>query len=143
MPGPTNELEQAILNHIFGKATYTPPTNWFVGVSTTTPSDDGSGFTEPAGGSYARVSTAASDWGTASGTAPAALSNSSVITFPAATADWGTVTYFGLFEAATGGTPKITGSFPSPGIAVGSGQTLEFAAGTIRNLAGDPSDTFA
>lgn len=34
---------------------------------------------------------------------PANIANSAAITFPQATASWGTVEYFGLFDAATGG----------------------------------------
>jgi hypothetical protein len=39
----------------------------------------------------------------ASGSAPSSVTTGSVITFPAATASWGTVTSFGLFDAATVG----------------------------------------
>jgi hypothetical protein len=38
-----------------------------------------------------------------SGTAPSSTSNGSVISFPQATANWGTVVAFGLYDAVTGG----------------------------------------
>jgi hypothetical protein len=39
----------------------------------------------------------------ATGSAPSSVTNNSIITFPAATASWGTVTSFGLFDAVTTG----------------------------------------
>lgn len=82
--------EDKILDHLFGQGAYTPPTI-YVGLSTADPADDGSGLAEPSGGGYARVATAAADW------------NAGDIEFPQATANWGTVTHFALFDAATEG----------------------------------------
>lgn len=44
-----------------------------------------------------------SAFGNASGTAPSSLTNGGVITFPAATASWGTVVAWGLYDASTSG----------------------------------------
>lgn len=141
MPGLTDELEQAVLNHVFGKATYTPPANWHLGVSTTTPSDDGAGFTEPGDAAYARIETAPADWATASGTSPAQITNDTVQTFATATADWGSIVAAGLFEASTGGTPKVVFSL-NTSQTVNTGQVLEFAVGTLKQQVGDLEDVF-
>ena len=98
MAGLTNYLEDKIVNHVFGSTTYTKPTNWYVGLLTATPSDSAAG-TEVSGGSYARMVCAFTITGT--GTAQAA--NTSAITFPTATADWGIVGWVGIYDALSGG----------------------------------------
>jgi len=75
-----------------------------VGLWTASLSDSSTGSTagEPSGGSYARVSVTnnSSNFDAASGGATA---NTNLITFPMATASWGTVTYVGICDASTGG----------------------------------------
>jgi len=98
MAGLTNYLEDKIVNHVFGSTSYTKPTNWYVGLLTATPSDSAAG-TEVSGGSYARMVCAFTITG--SGTSQAA--NTSAITFPTATADWGIVGWVGIYDALSGG----------------------------------------
>ena len=98
-------LENKLVDHVTKKATYTAPTNLFVGLYTVTPSDAGGG-TEVSGGAYARVSTATADWNTASG---GTLTSANDIVFPQATASWGTVVAFGIFDASTAGNLLIWG----------------------------------
>ena len=98
MAGLTNYLEDKIWNHVFGSTTYTKPTNWYVGLLTATPSDSASG-TEVSGGSYARQICAF----TVTGTGTALATNTSAITFPTATADWGIVGWVGIYDAVSSG----------------------------------------
>ena len=98
MAGLTNYLEDKIMNHVFGSTTFTKPTNYYVGLLTATPSDSAAG-TEVTGGSYARQVCAFTITGT--GTAQAA--NTSAITFPTATADWGIVGWVGVYDALASG----------------------------------------
>lgn len=103
MAGFTDYVAQGVLNHIVGKtALFSLPTA-YVGLFTAVGSDAGSGFTEVSGGSYARKQTAGADWNAASGTGPSTITNANSLTFVTATADWGTVIAFGLFDAPTGG----------------------------------------
>lgn len=103
MTGFTDRVSQGILNHLTGKsALFSLPTA-YVALFTAVGTDAGTGFTEVTGGSYARVATAASDWNSASGSAPSQITNAGTITFPTATADWGTVIAFGLYDASSGG----------------------------------------
>jgi len=102
----TNYWEDKILDHIFGKGNYTPPTI-YVGLSTADPLDDGSGLAEPSDNGYARVQTSASDWNAASG---GSLDNADEVTFARATGSWGNITHFALFDAATGGNMLAHGS---------------------------------
>ncbi len=98
MAGLTNYLEDKIMNHVFGSTTFTKPTNYYVGLLTATPSDSAGG-TEVSGGSYARQICAF----TITGTGTALATNTSAITFPTATADWGIVGWVGIYDAVSSG----------------------------------------
>lgn len=123
----------AFLNHFFGKSTYTPPANIFVGLSSTKPTDAGGNVTEPSGGGYARVQTSPADWNLADGRL---VDNASAIEFPLATAPWlaGTnLGFFPLFDAASGGTFLGWGTL-GEAKPIGSGDTARFAAGDLTVL---------
>jgi hypothetical protein len=107
----SNFLENKLIDHVFRNTAYTMPTTIYVGLYTAAPSDAGGG-TEVTGGSYARVQVGPSTtaWNaTQGGTAGASsgtggqTANAADITFPAPTANWGVVTHFGIFDAATTG----------------------------------------
>ena len=98
--------ENEILDHLFGKGSYTPPTI-YVALSTADPTDDASGIAEPSGNGYTRVATSASDWDAASG---GALANANAITFPTASGSWGTITHFALYDAASAGNMLVHGT---------------------------------
>jgi hypothetical protein len=126
----SNYWEKKVLDHLFGKSSYTPPANIYVGVSTADPLDDGSGLAEPSGGSYARVQTAPADWNAAVEGAPTLIDNANAIQFPEASGDWGTITHFALFDAATDGNMLAHGSL-SVAKPISEGDTLQFAAGDL------------
>lgn len=89
-------LQNAVINATLRNTSYTSPATVYVGLFTSTVTAGGSG-TEVSGGSYAR--TAVTTGAPSSG----AASNSANVTFPTATASWGTVTYMGIYDASTGG----------------------------------------
>jgi len=122
----SDHWEDEILDHLFGKGNYTPPTI-YVGLSTADPGDDGTGLSEPAGNGYARVATAGTDWNAASG---GALDNANAIEFAEATGNWGTVTHFALFDASSGGNLLAHGSLTQSKI-IANGDTAQFAAGAL------------
>lgn len=124
-----NFLENSVLDHVVGKTAYTSPTA-FIGLSSTTPAEDGTGVTEPTAGSYARVSTAAVDWNVA---AAGATANANAVTFAQATADWlvgANLTYLVCYDALTVGNPLFFGllTVAKP---VLNGDTASFPAGDI------------
>ena len=127
MGGFSDYWESKILDHIFSKNNYTPPTI-YVALSTADPLDDASGFVEPAGNAYARVETSASDWNTASG---GSLDNANDIIFPKATGSWGTITHFALFDAVTDGNMLAYGALSQPKT-VESSYTPIFDAGDLN-----------
>jgi hypothetical protein len=94
----SNYLENALLNATLNGTTYTAPATVYVSLWTSDPTDAGSG-TEVSGGSYART---AVSFATASGTSGNVL-NDADVTFPTATASWGTVGWIGINDAATSG----------------------------------------
>ncbi len=65
------------------------------------PGTAGSGGTEASGGSYAAVDTVPADWNSATNATPPVVTNANTITFPTATASWGTATFAGLWTHAT------------------------------------------
>jgi hypothetical protein len=92
----SNYLENALINATLRNTTYTSPTTVYVSLWTTDPTDAGSG-TEVTGGSYARTSV------TMGAPSNGVSLNSADVTFPTATASWGTVGWMGINDASTGG----------------------------------------
>lgn len=121
-----NYTENKVLDHITGKTAFTMPSVW-IGLSTADPLDDASGLAEPSGGSYVRKSTVGGDWDAA---AAGATANANVITFVTATGDWGTISHFGLFDAASAGNMLAHGDLTTAK-PVGSGDTAKFNVGDI------------
>ena len=116
-----------LIDHQLGKTAYTLPTI-YVGVSSTTPTVAGANVTEPSTGAYARVATSGATW---NASAAGATSNASVITFPAATADWlsaANITYGLLYDAATAGNLIGFGLISGTPAPVVNGTTLSIAA---------------
>lgn len=119
MTAKSNYLENKIIDWLFRGQTFTPPATLYVALFTVAPSDTGGG-TEVTGGSYARVAVTSSlaNWaGTQSAGSTVAssgtggtTSNNAAITFPAPTANWGSIVAFGIFDAATGGNLLIYGT---------------------------------
>ncbi len=119
-------LEVELLKWCTGQsnALGTAPTP-YIALFTANPSDAGGG-TEVTGGSYARVSSAAK-WATPSA---GSVSNNAEIAFATASAGWGTVTAFGLFDASSGGN-LLRWAALGASKAVDSGDTARFASSTL------------
>ena len=131
-------LERELIDHVLGGATpanvYSPPATLYIGLSrtsVTTFTDAGTGYSEPPGNGYARVAVAntTTNWSAATGT-PTVKTNATAITFPTATGAWGTITYFFIADAASGGNILMKGQLTTSK-SVANGDTLTFAAGDI------------
>lgn len=92
----SNYLENAIINATLRATTYTSPATVYVSLWTSDPTDAGSG-TEVSGGSYARTS---ATFGAPSNGVSVTTAD---VTFPQATASWGTVGWIGIYDASTSG----------------------------------------
>lgn len=108
----SNYLTNKVVDWIIRGQTYTVPTAQFVALATTAGSSAACG-TEVSGGAYARVSVTSglTAWAGTQGAGTTAVSsgtsgqtsNNATITFPAPTANWGTIVEFCVFDASTGG----------------------------------------
>lgn len=123
----SNYWENEVLDHLFGKGAYAPPTI-YVALSAADPDEDESGVDEPDGGGYARVATAAGDWSNAAG---GLLDNVVAIEFDAAVGDWGTMTHFVLFDAATAGNLLAYGAL-TQAKTVNAGDQARFPPGELE-----------
>ena len=133
----SNRTAKGLLDSFFAKtsvfgALATAP-QIFVGLSSTTPSETGTGVTEPSGGAYARKSTVAADWATATSADPSVILNANAITFVQASADWlvgANLTHVVLYDAVTAGNYLGFGTITTPKPVL-NGDTAEIAAGQI------------
>lgn len=94
-------LSNAILDHVNRVSSFSVPAGLYLALFTSNPgpgtaAGDPSG-TEVSGGSYARQAIA---FDAASG---ATQTSNGAITFPTATAGWGTVTHWAIFDASSSG----------------------------------------
>lgn len=122
-------LESGIINVLRGTTFPLSATgSVYVSLHTATLNDDGTG-TEVSAGGYARVavSKATGSWDAPSGGATA---NTNTITFGPASANWGTVTHFGIWDASTTGNLLFLGALSSSRT-VNDGDSATFAAGAL------------
>jgi len=75
----------------------------WLALSTADPGTDGTGLSEPSGGSYDRVEIETGDWTAA---AARAKSNAVAVAFPSPSGNWGTITHVALMDAGSGGNVK-------------------------------------
>lgn len=103
-------LENKIIDLLFRAQAFAAPATLYFALFTVAPSDSGGG-TEVTGGGYARVAVTTAltafkstqnDNLASTGTG-GQTSNTNAITFPAPTANWGTIVAIGVFDAATAG----------------------------------------
>jgi len=123
MSAMSDYLENKLIDQLFRGQAFAFPGTLYFGLLTAAPSDTGGG-TEVAGGSYARVSKVASlanfagtqgaGTTTASTGTGGTTSNNGAITFPAPTANWGTVGYVGIYDASTAGNLLWWGALTTP-----------------------------
>lgn len=119
MSAMSDYLENKLVDQLFRGQSAPTTTTLYVGLLTAAPSDSGGG-TEVSGGSYARVAVTSSlaNWAgtqtagstTASSGTGGQTSNNAAITFPTPAATWGTVTHFGIYDAASAGNLLFWGA---------------------------------
>ena len=123
MAAMSNYLELKMLDHFLGTSSTSAPSNVFLSLWTSDPTDAGSG-TELSADAYARQ-----DINFAAASGGAAASNATV-TFPTATGSWGTITHIGIHDAATSGN-LLYHSALSASKAIASGDVFQVASGAI------------
>ena len=124
MSAMSDYLENKILDHTLGTSAYTHPSQTYIGLSTGSFADTGSGTAELSGSNYSRV---AINFDAASG---GTTDNSATVEFAAATGNWGAVSHFALWDAASSGNMLIHGAF-SAAKTITTGDILRIAAGEL------------
>jgi len=121
-------LEVELRKHIFRTGSYTKPTVLAVSLHTAAPDEDASPTNEVVGGSYARVQRDPLDanWTAVSAT-DGRTDNAAILTFPTPSANWGSITHIGIWDALSGGNMLMSGALA--------------VAKTVNN--GDPGPSFA
>ena len=119
----SNYLELKILDHSLGTTEFTKPSNVYLGLSTESIADDGSG-TELSGSSYARQAI------TFASASSGSVSSNATVTFPTATGSWGTVSHWGIWDASSSGNLLYHGSFAASK-SIASGDVLKVSSGDI------------
>lgn len=139
MSAMSDYLENKLVDHLFRAQTLAAPASLHIGLLTAAPSDSGGG-TEVSGSNYARASVTSSlaNWaGTQAPGSTAAssgtggqTSNNAVITFPTPSGNWGLVTHFGIYDAASAGNLLLWGSL-TISKTINSGDTVSFPAASL------------
>jgi hypothetical protein len=137
----TDTYENKVVDLLFrGQAlSESSPANYYVALYTSSCTDSTPG-TEVTGGSYARVAVARSTaaWtgthgttiGASSGT-NGTVSNAAIIQFAAPTANWGSVTAFGVTTASTAGDQVVCNNLTTPKTVNNGDAAPSFAIGAL------------
>ena len=107
MSAASNYLENKVLDHVLTATAYSQPSGRHLALFTNTSTnaaanlEAGTLTDEVSGGSYARqsVAFAAASNGTSA--------TNATVTFPAATANWGTITHVAVMESGTAGAGNV------------------------------------
>lgn len=119
----SNYLENALINGTLRGSTYTAPATVYVALYTSDPTDADAG-TEVSGGSYARQSV------TFGAPSNGVSTNTGAVTFPTASASWGTLTHIGIRDASTAGNLLYYAPL-AESKTIGSGDIFTIAVGQI------------
>lgn len=110
--GITYYASGSVMNNLFGSISFTPPANYYVGLSTSTIGASGSDATEPTSGSYYRVAVS-NDKTKFSYLVSGSLVNKTDIAFPESNASWGIITDVGFWDASSGGNMWFYQALPN------------------------------
>lgn len=122
-------LENELLDHVFGNASYAAPATLYLALYTVAPDDAGAGGTEVTGGAYARkaVTNNATNFPAA---VAGAKANGVDLDWPEATASWGTIVHVGILDAASAGN-YLGGGALAANKTIGAGDTFRIKAGDL------------
>jgi len=102
----SNYLETKVLDHVFGGTAYTAPSTLYLALFTAVSDGEAGTVTEVSTGGYARQSVAFTTSGNTT-------SNTSAVEYPTATANYGTVTHVGIYDASSSGNLMAYASLSS------------------------------
>ena len=128
------------MQYFGGKSGLTQPSAWYISLHTGDPGDTaGSSEVSTGGGTlYARQqilnigNAGAGRWVDVTAANPNVMTNNATITFPTSGASWGTITWFGVWDASTAGNYLGRGQLASSVVVGGAGITVSFAASALQ-----------
>ena len=131
MSAASNYLEAKVLDHTLATTAYTKPTNVYVALFTTSTNLEAGLLTNEistSGTAYARQTATFAAASTSTGSA----TSSATITFPTATANWGTVYALAVCDNATAGAANVLywGNLDSPKV-IETGDTFQIQSGNL------------
>ena len=121
----SNYLENKVIDHFLGTSSTSAPSNVYMGLFTSNPTDAGSG-TELTIGSNGYTRQVITFNAASSGSA----TNSSAETFTASGGNWGTITHFGIFDASSSGNLLAHGALAASKT-ISDGDTLQINASAL------------
>jgi hypothetical protein len=124
MAAASDYLENKLLDHALATASFTTPTNVYVGLHTGSPLDDNSGANEISGNGYTRKVAAFA--AAASGSS----STNATITFDAATGNWGTITHISVYDALNAGNLLFHGAVTTSKT-IETGDSFQISSGNL------------
>jgi hypothetical protein len=119
----SNYLENALINATLRNTSYTSPAAVYVSLHTADPTDAGTG-TEVSGGSYVRQSA------TFGAPSNGVSTTTADISFPQATANWGTIGWIGIWDAETTGNLLYHTALDTAK-AIDNGDIFKIASGSL------------
>lgn len=124
----SNFLEDELLDHVFGAASYSAPGTIHISLHTADPGETGASEVASSNNySRAAVTNNATNFPAASGGAKA---NGTLIQFATPSGSWGTVTHVGAWDASSAGN-FLGGGALSVSQAIASGNDVEIAIGDL------------
>ena len=116
-------LSNILLDSVLGNQSFVSNSTLYCALFTTVPTSLTDSATEVSGGSYARVSVTnnLTNWPAASARSK---KNATAISFPTASASWGTIVGYGFYDASSGGNLLFWGTFTS--VVINNGDHFAF-----------------
>ena len=130
MPGAASDyLETRLLDHALGTTTFTKPTTVYVALFTADPTDTGAFTNEVATSGSTAYARQTVTWAAA---ASGSASSNATITFPTATANWGTITHLAIVDNATRGSGNVLFYGPvTTSKVIETGDTFQITSGNL------------
>ena len=125
-------MENKVLDHIFGGVAFSPPGTYYLAAYTVAPGESGGGTEISNTGTAYLRQPMINDLTRFPSAVAGAKTNGTLITFPTATLDWGTVVGFALLDSVTYGSGNfICYSALTQAKIIGTGDVLRCPAGTL------------
>lgn len=130
----TTYFKNLLANHIWHTSAETAlPTTYYLALSSTEPLEDGTGVTEPSTtSSYARIALA-----NLADAVNGIVKNISSLVWDELTSNQGTVSYWALFDASTGGNLLMSGAIDEKHLDSGTSMTIKPEKLTLSVLEDD------